>query len=124
MIVEMTNIRKFDPRLLENNKLWFKGVFSVSIYYIKYIAIKSPNCANNNEDFLNLIFNNVDGYTIKNNGIKYLVFDSTDENKKALKKYAELWEESKRQMEAINDGEPIKYRKDFMKIRFEPDDDL
>ena len=124
MIVEMTNIRKFDPRLLENNKLWFKGVFSVSIYYIKYIAIKGPNCANNNEDFLYLIFNNVDGYTIKNNGIKYLVFDSTDENKKALKKYAELWEESKRQMEAINDGEPIKYRKDFMKIRFEPDDDL
>ena len=124
MIVEMTNIRKFDPRLLENNKLWFKGVFSVSIYYIKYIAIKSPNCANNNEDFLYLIFNNVDGYTIKNNGIKYLVFDSTDENKKALKNYAELWEESKRQMEAINDGEPIKYRKDFMKIRFEPDDDL
>ena len=55
------------------------------MYYIKYIAIKIPNCANNNEDFLYLIFNNVDGYTIKNNGIKYLVFDSTDEHKKALK---------------------------------------
>ena len=25
------------------------------------------------------------------NGSKYLVFDSTDENKKVLKKYTELW---------------------------------
>ena len=35
-----------------------------------------------------------------------------------------LWEETKRQIEVINDDEPIEYRKDFMKIRFESDDDL
>ena len=33
-------------------------------------------------------------------------------------------EETKRQIEVINDDEPIKYRKNFMKIKFESDDDL
>ena len=42
-----------------------------------------------------------------------MVFDSTDENKEVLKKYTELWKESKRQIEATNDGETIKYRKKF-----------
>ena len=60
----------------------------------------------------------------KNNGIKYLVFAPTDENKEAIKKYAKIWEETKRQIEVINDDEPIKYRKDVMKIKFESDDDL
>ena len=35
-----------------------------------------------------------------------------------------LWEETKRQIEAINDNEPTEYRKGFMKIRFESDDDF
>ena len=35
-----------------------------------------------------------------------------------------LWEETKRQIEAINDNEPAEYRKGFMKIRFESDDDF
>ena len=33
-------------------------------------------------------------------------------------------EETKRQNEVINDDEPIKYRKYFMRIKFESDDDL
>ena len=34
--------------------------------------MKNPNYANNNnEDFLYLIFDNVDGYIVKNNEIKY-----------------------------------------------------
>ena len=40
-----------------------------------------------NEDFIYLIFNNVDGYTEERNGIKYLVIVPTDENKDALKIY-------------------------------------
>ena len=35
-----------------------------------------------------------------------------------------LWEETKRQFEVINDDEPIESRKDFMKIKFESDNDL
>ena len=60
----------------------------------------------------------------KNNGIKDLVFTPSEKNKKALKIYKKLWEETKRQIEVINDDEPIEYRKDFMKIKFESDNDL
>ena len=44
--------------------------------------------------------------------------------KRSIKKYTKLWEETKRQIEVISDDEPIKYRKDFIKIKFESDDDL
>ena len=60
----------------------------------------------------------------KNNGIKDLSFTPSEKNKKALKIYKKLWEETKRQIEVINDDEPIEYRKDFIKIKFESDDDL
>ena len=39
----IVNIKDFDSSLLEINKLSFKGVFSVSIHYIKYISTKSSN---------------------------------------------------------------------------------
>ena len=51
--------------------------------------------------------------------LKIIVFDSANENKETLKNYTTLWEETKEQIEAINNGDPIRYRKDFMKIRFE-----
>ena len=79
---------------------------------------------NHGKDFLYLFLNDVDGYIDENHGIKYLVFASTDKSKEALKNYKKLWEETKRQIEVINDDEPIEYRKDFMKIRFESDNDL
>ena len=86
------NIKNLDSSLLEINKLSFKGVFSVSIYYIKYIPTKSPNLVSvyrtdNDEDFLHLLLDDVDGHTEENDGIKYLVFASTDKNKEALKNY-------------------------------------
>ena len=46
----------------------------------------------------------LDGYIKKNNGNKYLVFDSTDENKEVLKKYTELWDGIKNETETINVG--------------------
>ena len=53
----------------------------------------------------------------------YLVFASKEKNKEALKNYAKLWEETKQQIELINNDEPIEYREDFIKIRIESDDD-
>ena len=38
------------------------------------------------------------------NGSKHLVFGSTDENKKVLKKYPELWDGIKNEIETINGG--------------------
>ena len=38
--------------------------------------------------------------------------------------YKKLWDEIKNQIGAKNGGDPIKYKKDFMKTRFESDDGL
>ena len=60
----------------------------------------------------------------KKNGSKYLVFDSTDENKEVLKKYAELWDGIKNKIKTINAGKEGEYGKDLMKIKFDTDDNL
>ena len=60
----------------------------------------------------------------KKNKNKYLVFDFTDENKKVLKKYTELWDEIKNEIETINFGKKGEYGKDFMKLKFNADDNL
>ena len=44
--------------------------------------------------------------------------------KKFQKKYEEVWEGVKKEIETINGGEKIEYGKDFKKIRFESNDDL
>ena len=82
MIVDIEDV---DPSPLEINKLSFKGVFSLNIHYIKDIPTKSPNCVSidrtdNDEDYLYLFLDDVDGYIGENDGIKYLVFASTDKN--------------------------------------------
>ena len=53
-----------------------------------------------------------------------MIFDFIDKSKEVLEKYTELWKEIKNQIETINVPEPIKYKRDFMKIGFESDDDL
>ena len=77
------------------------------------------------ENSLYLLFNNVDGYIIEeNNEDKYLIFAFKNKNKEVLNKYTKLWNEIKNHIKTINGGKPIEYKKDFMKIRFESDDDL
>ena len=64
------------------------------------------------------------GHIAEKNRNKDLVFDSVDENKEILKKSAELWDGIKNKIETINDGKKGEYGKDFMKIKFDTDDDL
>ena len=47
----------------------------------------------------------------KKNGNKYLIFDSVDENKELLKKYANVWNGIKNKIKAIN-GDECDYGKD------------
>ena len=61
---------------------------------------------------------------LKKNGSKYLVFDSTDENKEILKKYTKLGDGIKNEIKTINGGEEGKYGKNFMKIKYDTDDYL
>ena len=70
---------------------------------------------------LYLIIGEIDGYIKEKNENKYLVFAFTDKTKEVLKKYTELWDGIKNLIKKINDI-PSKYKKDFMKIRFNSDE--
>ena len=48
----------------------------------------------------------------------------TDSNSEVLKKYAEIWIGIKNQIKAINSNESGEYGKEYMKIKFNSDDDL
>ena len=121
----MTNIENFDPRLLNIDQISFKSTDCV-IYDISNISnIYDKYFKNlNSKNFLHLVFNKVDAYIEKNNKDKYLNFALAEKNKEALENYTELWDEIKDEIELINGNESIEYKKYFMKIRFEPDDDL
>ena len=47
---------------------------------------------------------------------KYLVLDDVDENKDLLKKYEEVWEGVKKEIETINGGKKVEYGKNFKKL--------
>ena len=49
---------------------------------------------------------------------------SADENKEILKKYTELWDGIKNKIEIINGDKTREYGKDFLKTKFDSDDDL
>ena len=66
----------------------------------------------------------VGGYFKEKNGNKYLAFDSANENNEVLKKYAGLWYVIKNEIETVNDGKKGEYGKNFMKIKFDIDDNL
>ena len=120
---DMINIEVFDPDLLKIDKKTYKNI---DIYYIGYITIK------NIDDYeyiysvnpLYLIIGEVDGHIEEKNGSKYLVFDSTDENRKVLEKYAELWDGIKNEIKTINGGKEGEYSKIFKKIKFDTNDNL
>ena len=53
------------------------------------------------------------GHFEEKSGNKYLVLDDVDENKEVSKKYKEVWEGVKKEIETINGGIKIEYGKDF-----------
>ena len=54
---------------------------------------------------------------------KYLVFNSTAENKDLLNKYNDVFIRIRDKIKEINSGE-FDYEKDYMKIKFNSDDNL
>ena len=82
----MIDIKKFDSNLLKIDKKSYKDI---GIYNIGYITIKKIDDYENIYSInpLYLIIDDASGYTEEKEMNKYLVFDSTDENKELLKKY-------------------------------------
>ena len=117
----MSNIEVFDPNLLKINKQSYKNI---DIYYIGYITVTEIDDYENinSANPLYLITGEVDGHIEEKNGSKYLVF--TDENRKVLGKYTEHWDEIKNEIKTINGGKEGKHGKDFMKVKFDTDDNL
>ena len=70
-----------------------------------------------------MLVNHANGYIEEKGVNKYLIFDSTDENKELLKKYNDVWNGIKNKIEEVSSGE-CDYEKDYMKIKFNSDDDL
>ena len=121
---DIINIKKIDSSSLKIDKKVYKNI---NIYYIGYITIKNTDDHENIHSVnpLYLIVNHASGYIEEKNGNKYLIFDdSVNENKALLKKYADVWDGIKNEIKAINGGKENDYGKDYMKIKFNSDNDL
>ena len=70
-----------------------------------------------------LLIDHASGYIEEKGVNKYLVFDSTDENKELLKKHNDVWNGIKNKIKEVNDSEED-YEKDYMKIQINSDDNL
>ena len=121
---DIMDLKDFEPNLLKIDKKSYKNI---DIYYIGYITIKKIDDCENiySVNPLYLLVNHASGYIEEKNGNKYLIFDdSVNENKGLLKKYADVWDGIKNEIKAINGGKENDYGKDYMKIKFNSDDDL
>ena len=70
-----------------------------------------------------MLVNHASGYIEEKRVNKYLIYDSTDENKELPKKYNDVWNGIKNKIEEVSSDE-CDYEKDYMKIKFNSDDDL
>ena len=126
-------IEEFDLNLIKIDKKSYKDI---DVYYIGYIKItKIDDCEKIYSVYSSyLITDKVDEHIEcksverssagEKNGKKYLVFDFTDENEEVLKKYTDFWDGIKNKIEKINGSKKGEYGKDFMKIKFNTDDNL
>ena len=114
-------LENFKSSLLNIDKKSYKDN---GIYYIRYIAIKKIGDCKNiyivNPLYLRI--NHASRYIEEIKENKYLIFDSTDENKELLKKY-DVFNEIRDKIKEISNDE-CDYEKDYMKIKFNSDDYL
>ena len=81
---DIIDLKDFDAKLLKIDKKSYKNI---DIYYIGYITIKKIDDYESiySVNPLYLRINHASGYIEENNGNKYLIFNSVNENKEALK---------------------------------------
>ena len=116
------DIKNFDAKLLKNDK---KSQKKNGIYNIVYITKKKvDDCEKINiVNHLYLLIINANRHIEEKDVNKYLVFDSADENKELLKKYNDVFNGIRDKIKEINSDE-CDYEKDYMKIKFNSDDDI
>ena len=106
-------------------KLDKKPYKDIGIYNIGYITIKKIDDCKNiySVNPLYWVIIHASGYIEETNENKYLIFDSIDKNKELLKKYNDVFNGIMCKIKEISNGE-CDYEKDYMKIKFNSDDDL
>ena len=106
-------------------KLDKKSYKDIGIYNIGYITIKKIGDCKNiySVNPLYLGITHANGYIEEIDENKYSIFDSIDENKGLLKKYNNVFNGI---MGEIKEGsnDECKYEKDYMKIKFNSNDNL
>ena len=119
---DIINIKNFDSMLLKIDK---KSCKDIGIYNIGYITIRKIDDYENNYSVnpLYLIIAHASGYIEEKGVNKYLVFDSTDENKELLKKYNDVFNGIRDKIKEVSSDE-CDYEKDYIKIKFNSDDNL
>ena len=108
--------------MLKIDKKSYKGI---GIYNSGYITIKKIDDYENIYS-LNPLYLTIThaGEYIEEKGVnKYLVFNAMDENKELLNKYSDVSNGIINKIKKISGGE-CDYEKDYMKIKFDSDDDL
>ena len=110
---DIIDLKKFDARLLKVDKKSYKNI---GIYNIGYITIKKIDDYENiySVNPLYLIIAHANGYIEEKGVNKYLVFDSTDENKEPLKKYNDVFNGIRDKIKEVISNE-CDYEKDYMK---------
>ena len=95
---------------------------NIGIYSIGYITIDDCETIYSVNP-LYLIIAHANGYIEEKGVNKYLVFDSTDENKELLKKYNDVFNGIRDKIKEKSSGE-CDYEKDYIKTKFNSDDNL
>ena len=100
--------------MLKIDKKSFK---CIGFYNIGYITIKKiDNCKNiHSVNPFYLRIDHAKGYIEEKGVNKYLVFDSTDENKELLKKYSDVFNGIRDKIKEVSDSK-CDYEEDYMKI--------
>ena len=115
---DIIDLENFKSNLLKIDKKSYKDI---GIYNIGYITIKKIDDCENiySVNPLDLLINHASGYIEEKDANKYLIFDSTDENKELLNNYTDVWNGIK---DKIKEGSgECDYEEDYMKIKFNSD---
>ena len=123
---DQIDLKDFDASMLKIDKQNYK---EIDIYCIDYVTFKEiATCNNiNSVNPLHLMIDKMVGQLEEKSGNKYLVLGDINENKEVSKKYEEVWEGVKIEIETINGVDKIEYGKDLKKKkkkRFESNGDL
>ena len=119
---DIIDLKTFDSKNLKIDKKTYKDL---DIYNIGYVTIKKiGDCYDvNSANPLYLRINNASGYIEEKEPNKYLIFDSTDENKELLKRYNDVFNGLIDKIKKIDD-DWLEYTKSYKKIKFNSHDNL